>query len=337
MTMTIPPTADAPSGYTVRRLLPDDAAGVTACVCRIYGDSYFHREVYEPERLVALNATDQLVSVVALDGGGRIIGHYALERGVYPDIAEEGEAMVMPEHRHHHLMEAMRGLLEQEARRLNLLGLFGDAVTNHVFTQKLHERFGLAPCAVELGALPRSFHNMPEPMPQRMSLLVAFKYLRPPMAAPVYAPGRHRAICARIYEGLGGQADFRDGGPAPPQGGLAVEVNPAIQAATIRVERVGQDTAAEIIRARERCAEAEAILLELPLAQPGAAAACEAAERAGFFFSGIGPSFAADGDTLRLQLLKVPLDVALVQIDAPFARELVAYVARERERVAHGA
>jgi hypothetical protein len=337
MTITVPPTPEAPSGYTVRRLLPADAGGVGDCARAIYGDSYMHREVYEPERLVALNAADELVSVVALDGGGRVIGHFALERGVYPEVAEEGEAMVLPGHRHHHLMEAMRELLGQEARRLDLLGLFGDAVTNHVFTQKLHQRFGLAPCAVELGALPRSFHNMPEPLPQRMSLLVGFKYLRAPVGAPVYLPERHRAVCARIYEGLGVRVEVRDGGAAAPQGSLAVEVNTAIQAATIRVGRVGQDTAAEVVRARERCSGTEAVFLELPLAQPGAAAACEAAERAGFFFCGIGPSFAADGDALRLQLLKVPLDVALVQIDAPFARALVAYVARERERVGHGA
>jgi hypothetical protein len=178
---------------------------------------------------------------------------------------------------------------------------------------------------------------MPEPLPQRMSLLVAFKYLRPPAPAPVHLPQRHRAVCARIYEGLGVRPDFREPGTAPPQGSLTVEVDPAIQAASIRVERVGQDAAAEIGRARERCARAEAILLELPLAQPGAAAACEAAERAGFFFCGIGPSFAANGDTLRLQLLTVDFDVALVQTDTPFARELLAYVAGERERVGHGA
>jgi hypothetical protein len=50
-------------------------------------------------------------------------------------------------------------------------------------------------------------------------------------------------------------------------------------------------------------------------------------------FSGLGPSFAADGDALRLQYLSVPLDAASLQIASPFGRELLAYVEAERERV----
>ena len=61
--------------------------------------------------------------------------------------------------------------------------------------------------------------------------------------------------------------------------------------------------------------------------------ACRAAEDDGFFFSGLGPCFAADGDVLRLQWLGVDLDLRLLQIENPFARELADYVARERARV----
>ena len=59
----------------------------------------------------------------------------------------------------------------------------------------------------------------------------------------------------------------------------------------------------------------------------------EAAEAEGFFFSGIGPLFAPDGDVLRLQYLRSPLDPTLLQIYSPFARELLDYVIQERQRV----
>jgi hypothetical protein len=107
--------------------------------------------------------------------------------------------------------------------------------------------------------------------------------------------------------------------------------------ATIRVARVGADTAAEVRRARAdlvTTAGVEAVFLELPLAQPGTAALCLAAEADGFFFSGIGPHFAADGDVLRLQYLAVPLDTARLQVLPGFGQELLAYVAAERARVA---
>src|SRR5438309_1926458 len=79
--------------YTVRRLRPEDAEGVVDCVRGVYGDSYLiHTELYHPEQIVKLNEVGSLVSVVARDGDGRVVGHYALER---PDlqsaVAESGE------------------------------------------------------------------------------------------------------------------------------------------------------------------------------------------------------------------------------------------------------
>jgi len=65
----------------------------------------------------------------------------------------------------------------------------------------------------------------------------------------------------------------------------------------------------------------------------GAAEVCRAAEEDGFFFSGLGPAFAADGDALLMQFLAEDLDLSLIQIENPFAKELLTYVGRERERV----
>ena len=108
---------------------------------------------------------------------------------------------------------------------------------------------------------------------------------------------------------------------------------------TIHVQQIGVDTAAEVRRAREDLVETaavDAVLLELPLARPAAARLCEAAEAEGFFFAGIGPGFAPDGDVLRLQYLTVPVDCSRLQILSAFGRELLAYVEAERERVGCG-
>jgi hypothetical protein len=335
MESTLPPVGTAPAGYTVRRLRPEDAFAVVACVRRIYGDSYVHSEVYHPEQINRLNETGELVSVVALDAGGQVVGHYALERPGLGIIAEEGEALVLPEHRHHHLMEALRGLLEEEAHRLGLTGLFGQAVTNHVFTQLVWERFDLRVCGLSLGASSRSFHNLPEPLPQRMSLLLAFKYLRPPARVAACVPSQHRAICARIYEQFRVPVEFHEPRPAEGSGDVSVKYIAKSQEAVIQVRRVGANAAAEVRHVHHslRSSRVEAVFLELPLAQAGTPELCRAVEQDGFFFSGIGPCFGADGDTLRLQCLNVELDLALLRLHGPFAQELSAYVARERERV----
>src|SRR5262249_11978427 len=130
------------------------------------------------------NQTGSLISIVALDSDDEVVGHYALERpDARSEVAESGEAMVLPKHQHHHLLEGMRVVLEEEAERLNLAGIFGRTVTNHIFSQLAVERFGELPCGVSLGRTPKAFCNMQQALTQRMSIVFYFKYLRRPKEA----------------------------------------------------------------------------------------------------------------------------------------------------------
>jgi serine/threonine-protein kinase RsbW len=323
------------NGVTIRRLRPAEAAGGAGLVTLVYGDSYYPRDLYDPEQIVRLNEAGRLVSIVALGPAGDVVGHYALERPHLAAVAEASDAIVRPEHRHHHVLEQMRLLLRAEAVREGLTGLVGYAVTNHLFTQKAEERFGAHPCGVALGLWPRSFHNMPEPLTQRMSFAIYFNFLRPP------GPVRHVATChqdiiSRIYRQYDTSVDLSEDVPAEGRGEIDVEYEAAVTTGTIRVRRVGADTAAAVRRAcRDLCEGpgAKALTLELPLAQAGTGAVCRTAEEEGFFFSGLGPAFAGDGDALILQLPTEDIDPSLLQIDRPFAKDLLAYVDGERARV----
>jgi serine/threonine-protein kinase RsbW len=50
--------------YEVRLFRPDDALGVCRVIYRNYGNTYFHEACYFPERMVAMNETGELASVV---------------------------------------------------------------------------------------------------------------------------------------------------------------------------------------------------------------------------------------------------------------------------------
>ena len=63
--------------YSIRRFWSDDAAGVTRLVEGVYGDTYYPRNLYNPDEIVHLNEAEKLVSVVAVDSAGQVIGHYA--------------------------------------------------------------------------------------------------------------------------------------------------------------------------------------------------------------------------------------------------------------------
>jgi len=320
----------------IRRLQPQDALGVKACVQSVYGTSSGHAELYDPAMLVHLNEAEEVISVVAIAGTGQVVGHFALERSAGSTVAEAGEAVVIPEHRHRGLMEAMLEVLEDHGRRLGLAGIFAQPVTNHRFSQKANQRCGFRSCGVSLGVLSPSYHNIPEPQQQRGSLLLDFKYLQAPRPAVRYLPQRHQAMAARIYAEFHAAVEFGPAGSATGPGQLVSKAFSAGQVAGIRVLQVGTNSAEEVVAAHRNFERAgvQAVILELPLAQPGTPDLCRALEEEGFAFGGIGPCFATDGDVLRLQSLAAELDFALLQIETPFARELLAYAASERERVA---
>jgi len=332
------PQAPAQS-YTVRRFRPDDAIGVAQCMYRSFGYTYGDTDLYYPDRIAHLNETGQLVSLVALDEASGIVGHLGLERPELGAIAESSDAAVAPAHRHRHLLERLRVCAEEEARGVGLQGLVGYPVTTHPFSQRMDEANGARLCGVVLGQLPRStsFTGITTaPSPQRVSTLLYFKYLCAPPTAIVHAPERHRPILERLYANLCAPAELRAPGVAAGAGRLVVSLDRQWGFGEIYVEAVGADTVTEIRRARaDLCAvaETEVVYLYLPLAQPGTPRLCAAAEAEGFFFGGIGPRFAKDGDALCLQYLGEDLDTRLLQIATPFGWELLDYVSAERARV----
>jgi histidine kinase-like protein len=325
--------------YSIRRFRPGDAIGVAQCVYRSFGYSYGDADLYYPDRLVHLNETGQLVSLVALDEAGAVVGHLGLERPDLGAIAESSDAAVAPAHRHRHLLERLRALAEDEARGLGLAGLVGYPVTTHPFSQRMDEAVGARLCGVVLGQLPRAtaFKGITtEPSPQRVSTLLYFKYMGAPGPAIVHAPQHHRAMLERLYANLGVPVEYRTPAPATGAGRLVVSLDRQWGYGEILVDVVGVDTMTEIHRARtDLCgvAETEVVYLYLPLAQAGTPEACARAEGEGFFFSGVGPRFAKDGDALCLQYVGGELDTRLLQISSPFGKELLDYVTAERTRV----
>src|SRR5204863_8562226 len=119
----------------------------------------------------------------------------------------------------------------------------GYPVTNHLFSQKAEEHIGAHPCGVALGLWPNSFHNMPEPLPQRMSFVIYFRYLRPP-GPVVHVATRHHEVCERICRQYGVAIQPCEAAAPGGAGEVALEHEPEVQTGTIRVHRVGADTAA---------------------------------------------------------------------------------------------
>jgi hypothetical protein len=169
-----------------------------------------------------------------------------------------------------------------------------------------------------------------------MSVVFYFKYLCTVDVARVHLPPRHHDICRGIYGQFQIPVEPLQADGVADAGEIAIDHHVELQRAVIMVRRVGRDTCDKVRSAhRDLCnvENMEVIYLELPLSQAGTPAVCEAVEADGFFFSGVAPLYGPEGDVLRLQYLNVNLDTSVLQIESPFARELLSYVEQERKRV----
>ncbi len=250
-------------------------------------------------------------------------------------------AVVSPAHRGRDLMSRMRVFIEDEARTLGLTGVWSVAVTKHVFSQRVNETFGSDVCGIMLagGAATQQFKGLGHEgdPPERTTWVVYFTYVQAPEKALVHAPARHRAIMERIYAGLELPVEWHDEVEEPTgEGQLDVSYHRGLDTGTIKVRQVGEDTVAEVRRSTRdlfSVTGADVVFLELPLADPSTPLLLDELEEVGFCFSGVGPSFAEDGDALLLQCVPVDVDFTRIEVANPFAEELLEYVRLDRERV----
>jgi hypothetical protein len=325
--------------YDIRFMRPEDVTGVCQCIYRTYGYSYVNPDVYFPDRFQHLHDTGELVSAVAMDEAGGVAGHCALERPGLEQIAEIGQAVVAPAHRGRRLFEEMRTLLMDQATKLDLAGVYGQAVATHTFSQRGERDFGARPVGLSLGYSPAMhFKGLAVAgADQRISCVLYFKGLSQSPPSVVYAPIHHRDMLGRIYRELGQDVTFGEPRPAEALGQLRVQYNKAMASGSIRVLQAGADTPGQLRQAQaDLCDAAGADVLELDLAldKPESVWLCSAAEDAGFFFCGLGPGFAGGVDVLRLQYLKGELDASALDILEPLAQDIRDYAVAERARLA---
>ncbi len=325
--------------YAVRRFEPDDADGVARAFYLTYGYAYDMSDVYTPKRLVELNESGRYVSIVALTESGDVVGHCALARdNGDAAIADLAGAVVLPAHRGRDLLNRLIHQAESEAAELDLAAYFSEPVTDHPLTQRSSESFGMTACGVTLGEAPRRFlarHMVLAATAQRQSCMLYVKPLRPREERTIYAPPHHRAIVAAIYERLNLSVAFGEGVPPSGRGLFHTTMLRGDAIATIEIEAVGAETP-QLVRqaAEDLCATRRlgAIYAELPLEDPGTPALCDALERHGFFFSGVGPLMLNGKDALRLQMPLTPIDPSQLVVVGEFGKELLHYVASQHER-----
>ena len=321
---------------TVQLMTPDDAIAVARCTYAVYGYTLPGDYLYFPDRMREMLDGGLLDVCIAKTAGGEIVGYLTceLERPGAP-VGYMEEGLVDPRFRHRGLLEQMLKFMQRRAAERGMLGLLGEAVTVHPYSQKSNLALGFSEMGVQVGdeAPSVDFKQIGIAATKKRTATI-LNYLKTAEAPrrTVYAPPHHRAVIERVYRHGAFPRDFRDPSAAEASAAshaaVRVDAFPGWSEASIRVTAYGSDLPEVVrVRLRELCRQrVDWICVDLPLSHPGAGRFCAALEALGFFFAGVIPDL-ADDDVLRLQYLnEVEADVESAQIASEFGKELFAYV-----------
>ena len=172
---------------------------------------------------------------------------------------------------------------------------------------------------------------------QRISVLLSFKYITPPVRCDIFIPEHHKAMVGKIYDNLGinhhcviPSADENrfDASESVLEGGLN-ELEGCVE---LYVIMYGADILHQLRKAlRNYCLQQiSAINVFLKLTDPRTYWLTAEIEKMGFFFAGILPE-SRIGDALILQYLNnVPLEYDKIELLSDLSRELLNYI-KERD------
>lgn len=147
---------------------PEDAAGVVELFKAFYGDGYPVKTFYDAEKLTVENASHSILSIIAKNEAGKVVGHAALYLSTPNNkLYEQGAILVHPEY------QGKRCSLKSIAMAVTLEvyslaekittaeGIFNEAVCNHIHTQKFSYRIGgLYETAFEVDLMPADAYDL---------------------------------------------------------------------------------------------------------------------------------------------------------------------------------
>ncbi len=325
----------APVDYYVRGIRDSEAIELAKCVFFTYGYTYIYEAVYYPEKVTEMNRQGEMISVVAVTRKGEeLMGHTALTFGEMENVAEMGVAFVYPKYRGMRCLETMTEALLEKARERGLEGVYVQAVTSHIFSQKAARRFGLRDTAILLLRItPMVFKAIKDYGDSKETLVISYLQIKKRVETLKYAPEKYKTVIEKIYRNLGFAADFARAGKVGKTGArasLAVTLD-SYNTATIKVMKYGDDFEQAVKKhVKEICLNRiDSIYIYLPLAEHNTCYSAEILNPLGFFFAGIMPGNNGN-DMLILQYLNnCRVSYEDIMLESDTAGEILKFIREE--------
>jgi anti-sigma regulatory factor (Ser/Thr protein kinase) len=326
-----------PIDFEIRRLKPEDAFSVAELAYDTYGYSYLYEHIYFPDRVTALNASNELISVVAVTKDMELAGHVGMvcDPGL-PGLGELGLAMVKPKFRGYKLLEKVSQQCVGAAQDLGINGIFAQATTIHTYSQPVPKKAGMKPVGFILGYIsPMNLKSIEESAKDRVTPVVSFKLLRPFNAGALFIPARHKPIVEKLLHDVSVAWEQASSDPAVKDHSVySVTVNPVSLLAKVIVYETGRDIVHELKRILVRVREESLLIgeLMLNLCEPLTASLYDEIESLGLVFTGLLPASSRGTFITLVYLNGINVRFDNIKLIEDNGQDLLAYIRLDYEK-----
>ncbi|MEN6350431.1 MAG: ATP-binding protein [Syntrophomonas sp.] len=318
-----------------RAMLPTEATEVSRCFFEAYGYSYVYEDIYFPERLVALNKSGELLSMVAVNENNEVLSHAAMLFAKHlPGIAELAMGATRPRFQGNSIVQKLVPIMFAEAARRQLKGLYSHTICAHTYSQRIISKAGFKETAFLLAHCPESssIKGIAEQMPARGSAVVYyFSLQREDQSHIIYPPSQHQEIILDIYNNLGTTVTVGDPLAADILSGeteVDLTINKRRQTAVLSFNRYGEDVFDRIRDVLYRIKIEKVLVLEafLNLYNPHTSNIATHLEKWNFLFTGFIPG-ADGGDRLVMQYFNgIVVNYDMINLYSEQALNLLNYI-----------
>ena len=310
---------------------PADALGVSLCYYEIYGAAFPIEHVYDPDEVARRNATEDQYTAVARTPKGEIVGLAGLFRHApNPAVYECGQLMVTRPYRGGTVSrDLVRMVLRDLPEELGMQAVFGEAVCNHVVSQRYSFDYGHFPTGLELECMPAGAYSKENELRRNVSLLLTFG-VKKDRFHTVHLPRPYAGVVKGLYKELGLARSNSRGAEAGGLTSAEVLSLPDARFSRVTVTKAGADFEDVVARAQAEAGDNARVQVYVNLGDPAAPSAIDRLRGRGFFFGGLLPLwFGADG--LVMQHLPEPPAWDELQLHGEPATRLAAYIRQDCE------
>lgn len=193
----------AGADFTLGNFEPADAPGVARLFYAVYGDGYHIDTFYIPEKLVEENRCGNIHSVVARLASGDVVSHIACYRSSSPNphLYEFGLGLTLPAYRGSKSFFRLCKRVLELARKNGIDAFYGEAVCNHLTTQKLIALMKYLETGLEPALMPARAYEAEQSADGRVGCLFAFHVDRD-CRRKLHVPAAYQNELAFLLEGL---------------------------------------------------------------------------------------------------------------------------------------